>query len=109
MLTGLRHDTFIGSNDQDGSINATNACQHILNKIPMTRHIDNPNLAGFWEIHPAKTEVNRHLAFLLFLKTIRVGTGESSHESGFSMVHMTGCTNYAHATSFMKCVLPGNP
>ena len=99
VLAGLRHDTFVSRDHQDGSIDAADAGEHIFNKITVTRNINDADLPGFRQGKPAETKVDRHLAFLLLLETIGVGTSESSHEGGFSMVHMTGCTDYAHVTS----------
>ncbi len=56
MLACLRHNAFIGSNHQQSSIDAAHTCQHILDEIPVTRHIHNTDLLSVWQ---ASTRRNR--------------------------------------------------
>ena len=80
MLAGLRHYTLIGRDDQQCGIDPADTCQHVLDKIPVTRYVYDANFLAAGQGKPGEAEINGHLTFLLFFKAIGVYTGEGSDE-----------------------------
>ena len=44
MLARLGHDSFVGSNHEEGQIDAADAGQHVFDEIPVARHIHEADL-----------------------------------------------------------------
>ena len=51
---------------------------------------------------PRKAQINRHLALLLFLETVRVDARERLDEGGLAVVNVTGGCDDAHASSLLR-------
>ena len=77
MLPRLRHDALVCGDHQQGCVDASDTCQHILNKITMARDIDKSQALSTRQRHPSETEVNRHLPIFLFLQPIRINPRQS--------------------------------
>jgi hypothetical protein len=67
VLGGLRHHAFVRCHNEQHSVNPSHARQHVLDKIAVTRNINNPNFPAVGQRHPPETKVDGHLARLLFL------------------------------------------
>ncbi len=66
VLAGLRHDTLIRRDDQQRGIDPADACQHVLDEIPVAGYINDANFLAAGQGEPGEAEINGHLAFLLF-------------------------------------------
>lgn len=102
MFLCLRHDTFIGCDDQQRGVDAPDTGQHVLDKVTVTGHIYNTDLLAVWQGKPAKAEFDRHLALLLFFQAVGMGACERGDERGFAVVYMTGGADNAH--NLFRCL-----
>ena len=107
VFAGLRHDAFVGGDDEQGGVDPADASQHILYEVAMARHIDNADGFAIWQVEPGEAQVNRHLAALLFGKPVRVDAAQLFDQRGFAVVDMTGCPDNAHGLGAAQSVDAG--
>jgi hypothetical protein len=96
MFLCLRHDAFIGCDDQQSGVDAPDTGQHVFDKVTVTGHIYNTDLLAVWQCKPAEAEFDGHLALLLFFQAVGMSACERSDECGFAVVNMTGGADNAH-------------
>ena len=77
MFSGLRHDSIISRDHQQGIINRSYSSEHIVNKICVARNIDKPNnISGGYiifrsrEIIVGVTKVNAEATLFFFAKCV---------------------------------------
>ncbi len=75
MLTGLRHHCFIGGNDEEHRINTTHTGEHVLDKTLVSGDIDQTHFPPTRQGQPGKSQIDGHLALLLFAQTVGINTG----------------------------------
>src|SRR5205814_3715028 len=94
MLLRLRHDAFVGGDDEQGDVDPGRAGEHILDECLMAGNVDDARLdsAGQWE--RSKTEINGDAAALLFFPPIGINPGERLHQRGLAVVNMSRGTDY---------------
>src|ERR1043165_3778269 len=68
----------------------------------MTRHIHDAHFFAVWKGHPAEAKLNRHLAGLFFLETVRMSAGQCCDEGGLAMINVTSCADNAHMNQCSK-------
>lgn len=93
MLSRLRHDPVIGRDDEKCKICAADARQHIAYETLMARRIDESDYMVVAAVPISETQIDRYSAATLFGQAIRLDTGESPDERGFSVIYMAGCCN----------------
>jgi hypothetical protein len=92
MLAGLRHDTFVGGDDEGKDIHPGNSGDHVFDKLFMAGHIDDAETVTARKIKIGKAEFNGYAPFLLFLEPVGIYIGEGSDKTGFTMIDMTSCS-----------------
>jgi hypothetical protein len=97
VLGGLRHDTFVCCDNQQYGVNACHACQHVLDKIAVTRNIHNPDLPAIGQRHPPESQVDGHLAGLFFFKAVWMRAGQGFNQGRLAVVDVTSCPHYSQS------------
>ena len=96
MLPGLRHHSLVGSDDEEGSVNASHACQHILDEIPVPGHVHDADRCAVGEREPGEAQVYRHLPLLLLAEPVGVNAGEGVDEGRFAVIYVTSGADDVH-------------
>ena len=96
VLAGLRHDAFVGGDDQQGRVDPPDPGQHVLDKVPVPGHIHDADLLAVGQGEPSKAKVDGHLAGLFLLEAVRMNPRQRSDESGLSMVDVACGSNDSH-------------
>ena len=55
MLARLRHNAFIGGDDEQGGVDPADAGQHILDEVAVARHIDDADCFPVWQVQPSES------------------------------------------------------
>ena len=100
MFARLRHDRIVGSDHQDGEIDAGGAGEHVLDEAFMARHIDDAEavIAPLTprpsprrrEFQGCEADVDGDAARFLFGQAVAVDAGEGLDERRFAVVDMAG-------------------
>lgn len=77
MFFRLRHDPFVGIDDEQDQIEARQAGDHILDELFMTRHIDDAGPRTVRQVEPGKAQVDGQSPFLFFRCRIRIDPGQA--------------------------------
>ena len=93
MLASLRHDTFVGGDDQGYQINAMRAGQHVFYESLMTGHIDEA-YAHVTQIQIRESQIDGDAASLFLREAIRIDACQRPHQRRFSMIDVPGRANY---------------
>jgi hypothetical protein len=96
MFFGLRHHSFVGSDDEQGQVYSAYAGQHILDEMLMPWYIDDTYLPAAGQLQPGEAEVDGHAPFLFFLQTVGVYAGERLYQSGLAVVYMARSAEHKH-------------
>src|SRR5262245_16706812 len=95
MFSGLRHDAFVGGDDEHGEVDAPDARQHVLDEALVTRDVDDLDRESVRLFEKRKAEIDRDAASLLFGQTVGVDTGQGFDERGFAVVDVSrGADDY---------------
>ena len=94
MLAGLRLDGFVGGDDEQDQVDASDASQHIADEALMAGDVDESQvkriLVGGTNIHVGEAEIDRDSAALFFLEAVGVDAGESLDQRGLPVIDMPG-------------------
>lgn len=93
MFFRLRHDPFVGIDDEQDQIEARQAGDHILDELFMTGYIDDTGPRTIWQVEPGKAQVDRQSPFLFFGCRIRLDSGQGTDQRRLAMIDMTGCAD----------------
>ena len=89
VLPCLRHDRFVGGDDEQRQVDAADAGQHVLDQPFVPRDIDEPNAAGT-QGHVGKADVDGDPAALFLLQAIGVDPRQGFQEGGLAVIDVTG-------------------
>ena len=90
VLTGLRHDAFIRSDDEQNEVDAGSAGHHGAHKTLMPGHVHNAHAFATGQIRVGEAQFDGDAAPLLFAEAVAVDAGESPHQRSLAVVDMTG-------------------
>ena len=94
MLAGLRLDGFVGGDDEQDQVDASDAGQHIPDEALMAGDVDKSQVkripVGGTNIHVGEAEIDRDSAALFFLEAVGVDAGESLDQRGLPVIDMPG-------------------
>jgi len=90
VLLGLGHDALVGSDDEQGGVNPTDAGEHVLDEPFVAGHVHDAHLAAAGQREPGEAQVDGHLPFLLLDEAVRVDAGEGLDQGGLAVVHVAG-------------------
>ena len=76
VFARLGHDAFVGGDDEQGGVDPADAGQHVFDEVAMPRHIHDADSFAARQIQPGKTEIDGHLAALLFDEPIGIDAAE---------------------------------
>ena len=93
MLAGLRHDGFVGRNDQHHHVDAAHAGKHVLDESLVTGHVDEADGRLSIEREIGESDIDRDAALLLFLEPVGINAGERLHERGLAVIDVS-CGSY---------------
>ena len=93
MLNGLGHKTFVCRHDQHGEVDTARACQHILDKLFMSRHVHDTRLGAVGEIQMGKTKLNGNASLLFFFQAVGIDAGQRTDQRSLTVVNVTCRTN----------------
>jgi hypothetical protein len=96
MFFGLRHHSFVGGDDEQSQVDSSYARQHILDKVLMSRYIDDTYLPAAGQLQPGEAEVDGHAPFLFLSQTVGVYSGEGLYQGGFAVVYMARSAEHKH-------------
>lgn len=102
MLAGLRHKALVCGDNQQGKVDAACACQHILDKLFMPRHINDACLFAVGQVEVGKAQLDGDTAFLFFLDAIGFDAGQCLDQGSFAVVNVSGGTD----DDIFMCVAP---
>lgn len=77
MFSGLRHETFIRCDNQQGKVDAAGTCQHVFNKFFVSRHVDDTGFFAVRKIQISKAQLDGDTALLFFLDAVGFDSGQS--------------------------------
>ena len=86
MLAGLRHDAFVGGDDEDDGVDAADAGEHVPDEILMPRHVHDPDVGSAWEREPREAEIDGHSPLALLAEPVGIDAGEGADQRGFPVV-----------------------
>ena len=92
VFYGLRHDAFVGRDNEQDSVDAGYAAQHVVNELTMARHINKPD-ARRVGIDISEARRDSQAAALFFFECVGVFSGQCLYQRCFSVVDMTGGRN----------------
>ncbi len=92
MLARLRHHALVSGDHKREQVDPMRSGQHVLDETLVTRHVDKPD-AKIVELKIGKTEIDSNAAPFLFGQTVRIGTGQSTHEGALPVIDVTCCAN----------------
>src|SRR6266568_2139687 len=90
MLASLRHDAFVGCNNEKRHVNSARASEHRANERFVPRDVDYAHGADSLENQRSKSEIDSNPAAFLFPEAICIDAGESFYERGLAMIDVTG-------------------
>ena len=90
VLASLRHDSVVGSHDQEREIDSGDACEHIAHESLVTGHVDEADEAPAGQCQSGKAEVDGHSAFALFREVRCVRSGQRLDDCRLSVIDMPG-------------------
>src|SRR5690606_9003818 len=94
VLPGLRHDTFVGGDDQQDQIYAGSASDHILDETLVTRHINQGRPSPARQLKLGETKVDGQSTTLLLRQPVGILTGQSQDQRRFAMIDVAGSSDY---------------
>src|SRR5579875_235216 len=97
VLARLRHHAFVGSDDEQGEIDAAHTGEHILDEALVAGHIDDADLAfDARQTQPGEAEVDRHAALAFLAQPVGVDTGQRLYERRFAVVDVSSGADHEH-------------
>ena len=90
MFFRLRHDPFVGIDDEQDQIEARQAGDHILDELFMPRYIDDAGPRTVRQVEPGKAQVDGQSPFLFFRCRIRIDPGQGPDQRRLAMIDMAG-------------------
>ena len=97
MLFGLRHDSFVRGNDEEGDVDAGRAGEHVLDEAFVTGDVDDAGLDAIGQRKRGEPEIDRDAAPFLFFPPIGIDPGERLYERGLAVVDMSRGADYEPA------------
>src|SRR4030065_2083276 len=94
MLTTLRHDPLVSSDDKKNKVYPACACKHIFDKSFMPRDIYNSNSKPIRIIEVCKTKVDRDAPLFLLLQSVRVYAGQGLYKGTLAVINMSCGSEY---------------
>jgi len=94
MFPRLRHDPFIGGNNQNHEIDTGRSGHHVPDKPLVAGNIDNPEGPAVRKAQGGKSEFDRNPPLFFLPETVGVHAGESFDQSRFAVVHMAGRSHH---------------
>jgi hypothetical protein len=89
VLARLRHDAFIGGDDQQHHIHAAGAGDHGLQEPLVARDVDQPE-APPAHVEVREAELDRDAALFLFLEPIGLDPRQRAHQRGLAVIDVPG-------------------
>ena len=89
MLTGLRHHSFVRSDDESDCIDAMHAGKHVLYEAFVAGNINKTN-AHVAQIQIRKAKIDGDAAPLFFGQSIRIFSCQGLNERALSVIDVTG-------------------
>jgi hypothetical protein len=102
VLARLRHNPFVGGDDQSNRVNAVRAREHVLDEALMAGHVHEPD-AHVAQVEFRKAEVNRDAAPFLFRQTICIHARQSAHQRRLTVINVPGCADDDGAHKKIDC------
>jgi hypothetical protein len=96
VLAGLRHDALVGGDDEQHSVNAAHAREHVFDEVAVAGHVYHADGLAVGQREPREAEVNRHLAFAFFFEAVGVDAGQRFDEGGLAVIHVAGGADNVH-------------
>ena len=97
MFAGLRLDGFIGSDDEQYEIDATDSGEHVANEALVAGDIDEAEAKGvagrLGQVEVGKADVDGDAAALLFFQAIGVDAGKGFDQRGLTVVDVASCAD----------------
>ncbi len=97
MLLGLRHDSLVGRDHEQGDVDSGRAGEHVAHEAFMPGDVDQTRLDRVTQGERREPQVDRDAAALLLLPTVGVDTGEGLHQGRLAVVDVTGGADYEAA------------
>ncbi len=94
MLTALRHDTVICCHAEKGQINTADPREHSSNKAFVARDINKGHGIAARTFTVGKTKLYREPALFFFSKPVGIHPGQSTDQSGLTVIDMACRTDY---------------
>ena len=94
VLLGLRHDAFIGSDDEQRDVDAGRAGEHVLDESFVAGDIDDAGLNPVREWERGKPEIDRDAAAFFLFPAIGVDTGEGFHQRRLPVIDVARGADY---------------
>ncbi len=89
MFPRLRHDAFIGSNDQHDQIDAADPRQHVFYESLMARNVHD-TCVDVIENQLGEPELDGDAAFFFLFEAVGVCAGQCFDERGFAVINVAG-------------------
>src|SRR6516164_8673819 len=97
MLLRLGLPTLGGGDNEQASVDGTDARQHVANETNMAGDIDERQLPARGQRRPGEPKVDGETPRLFHSKAVRVGAGEGEDQRRFAVVDMAGSGDDVHA------------
>jgi hypothetical protein len=94
MLTGLRHHTLVGSNDEQTSINPANPSKHVTYESFVAGNVHEAHSAPAWEREPGEAKLNRKPSGFLLSQSIRIDSSKRMDKCRLAVIDVT-CGSYS--------------
>ena len=88
VLHRLRHKALVRRDNKHRKVDTARAGEHILDKLFMSRHVDDTRLRAVVKVEVGKAQLDRDPAFFLLHETVGVNAREGLDEKRLAVVHM---------------------
>ena len=95
MLARLRHHGFVRGHDEHDEIDPPDAGEHVLHEFLVTGDVHEREryIVAVVGGQEREAEVDGDTALFFFFETVRIGSGQSTHERTLAVVDMPGGTD----------------
>jgi hypothetical protein len=90
VFLGLRHDAFIGGNDEEGQVDSRSPGHHGPDEILVPGHIHYSCYSSTSELERGEVKIDSDLAAALLCEAVHRGSGKCGHQTGLAVVDVAG-------------------
>src|SRR5438105_10240738 len=100
VFDGLRHDTFVGRDDEKHSVKTVDAGQHVANETGVAGHVHDSDQPAARQLEIREAEVDGHAPALLLFEAVGIDAGQRLDQRGLTVVDVPrGADDKAHWTT----------